>query len=41
MGKKEDISSEKKAIIQYFLTNKHSSISEISRKSDILRRTVK
>ena len=39
--KKEDISSEKKAIIQYLLTNKHSSISEISRKCDISRRTVK
>ena len=41
MGKKEDISSEKKAIIQYLLTNKHSSISEISRKCDISRRTIK
>ena len=41
MGKKEDISSEKKAIIQYLLTNKHSSISEISRKCDISRRTLK
>ena len=41
MGKKEDISSEKKAIIQYLLTNKHSPISEISRKCDISRRTVK
>ena len=41
MGKKEDISYEKKAIIQYLLTNKQSSISEISRKCDISRRTVK
>ena len=41
MGKKEDVSSEKKAIIQYLLTNKHSSISEISRKCDISRRTLK
>ena len=41
MGKKEDISSEKKAIIQFLLTNKHSSITEISRKCDISRRTVK
>ena len=39
--KKEDISFEKKAVIQYLLTNKHSSISEISRKCDISRRTVK
>ena len=41
MGKKEDISSQKKAIIQYLLTNKHSSMCEISRKYDISRRTVK
>ena len=41
MGKKEDISSEKKAIIQYLLTNKHSSILKISRKCDISKCTVK
>ena len=41
MGKKEDISSEKKAVIQYLLTNKHYSISEISRKYDISRCTVR
>ena len=41
MGKKENISSGKKGIIQYLLTNKHSSISEISRKCDISRCTVK
>ena len=41
MGKKEDISSEKKATIQYLLTNKHSSISKISRKCDTSRCTVK
>ena len=41
MGKKEDISFKKKAIIQYLLTNKHSSICETSRKCYISRRTVK
>ena len=46
MGKKKTLKKKtlvlkKKAIIQYLLTNKHSSVSEISRKCDISRRTVK